>query len=508
MNTTKALFGTAIAMALGMVACWKFDPTHCASRDGDASCGTSQFCNACEAENHGCVDVQPSDACYVPGAQESSGSESSSASSTTLVVGTTAETTLLTSTGAVDSTSGSTGIVGCADNGDCTDASAPFCSSNGVCVSCEALEDPNAACAAVDGNTPVCAGGVCVQCTNEFLDACGGQTPVCGVDNVCTGCTEHFQCPQSACHLDGENVGACFDVADVVMVANGSELAAALGGLTPDARAVFVLSPGTYSVTADIGSSAEVAILSSGMTAPTLSGNGSQSVEVFGNAIVYLANMQVSNTDAGGAGISCSGTSVWIDDSTITGNSQLGLDVSGCNAYLRRTVIADNGGGGLDMSGGELRITTSAIGLNGNELSSSVGGLRVDGTIVDVTYSSLVGNEALDNTRGSVFCVGGVSGVIRNSIVIGAGDSISGCDDIMFDWSALDTAGFSGSNVDVGPVTPGWFVGLAANDFHLTASGQETFADIALWEPGDPLTDIDGDPIPMEQSSTPGYDQP
>ncbi len=32
--------------------------------------------------------------------------------------------------------------------------------------------------------------------------------------------------------------------------------------------------------------------------------------------------------------------------------------------------------------------------------------------------------------------------------------------------------------------------------------------DIAQWTKGDPLTDIDGDAIPQEMPSFPGYDQP
>ena len=32
--------------------------------------------------------------------------------------------------------------------------------------------------------------------------------------------------------------------------------------------------------------------------------------------------------------------------------------------------------------------------------------------------------------------------------------------------------------------------------------------DIALWQPGDPVADIDGDPIPTDLPSFPGYDQP
>jgi len=41
-----------------------------------------------------------------------------------------------------------------------------------------------------------------------------------------------------------------------------------------------------------------------------------------------------------------------------------------------------------------------------------------------------------------------------------------------------------------------WFVGYGAGNFHLQNDGLSLFADIAQWQPGDPLTDIDGDPRP------------
>jgi hypothetical protein len=53
-----------------------------------------------------------------------------------------------------------------------------------------------------------------------------------------------------------------------------------------------------------------------------------------------------------------------------------------------------------------------------------------------------------------------------------------------------------------------WFAMPDMGDYHLTTSGETEFADIAMWQEGDPLTDIDGDPIPTDMPSFPGYDQP
>jgi len=504
MTMNRPLFSTALAVALGAPACWVYDPSHCASQAGDASCAAGQYCDACQGERHGCVDVQPIATCYAPSAQASSGSESDSTQGTTLVVDSTDETT--SSTGAVDTTAGSTGILGCTDDDDCMDGGAPFCGPDGACVTCDALGDADGACAAVDGNTPVCAGGVCVQCTPDSASACAGQAPVC-VDNSCVACSEHSQCPDSACRLDGDEVGSCFDVADVIMIENAMDLSNALAQLDSGGRAVMVLSPGTYGVTISIGGSAEVAVLGAEGGTPVVSGNGSRAVDVFGSAIVYLANVQVDNN--AGDGVACSGTAVWIDDASVENNPQLGLtSTGGCGVHSRRSVFANNGGGGINCLAGELALENSAVGLNGNAFASSVGGVRVDGTAMTIIYSSIVANEALSDPRGSLSCTGGATGEVRNSIVVSGGSSVDACDAIAFATSAVDDPAIGGTTTDVGPAMNGWFVDLGLADFHLTMQGRAAMEGIAIWQDGDPVTDVDGDPIDLGILGYPGYDQP
>jgi len=494
-----------LGLVVGLAAsCWRPDYNHCGSNEGDASCPEGMFCDACEPENNGCTVEQPSTLCHVVGEPEvDDESSGSTAGSGTSDPGSSGSTTSEETSEATQGTT--TSSADCEIDDDCTSTDAPFCNDAGLCVSCEALSDPDGACLALDPGRPVCAAGACVQCTAEQAEACAGQTPVCGLDNICTPCIEHAECPQSACHLDGLDAGACFDVADVVMIGNTVDLSAALAALGPDDDAVFVLEAGTYGVTVDVGSNAEVAVLGGGMVAPTLTGNGVQSVEVFGNGIVYLGNVQVSNTDVGGNGLACAGTSVWLDDSRVR-NNQLGMDISGtCAAHLRRTVIDTNAAGGIDISSGQLSMRNSAVGRNGDDLSSSIGGMRLDGTVVDITYSSIIGNEAINPARGSLFCLGGETGSIRNSIVVGAGSSIDGCDGITFSNDALDDPGVTGMDlVNVGPTMPAWFAGLGLGDFHLTATGEMVFGGLATWQPGDPLTDFDGDPIATDGESTPG----
>src|SRR5690606_368738 len=120
------------------------------------------------------------------------------------------------------------------------------------------------------GETPVCNAGACVQCTEDKTSACTGGTPVCGEDFGCHPCTEHIECPDSACHLDGSDQGACFDVGDVVEVGNVAELNTAIAGISGSDRGVIRVVAGDYTgVTAEFLSSVEVAIIGQG--SPTIS---------------------------------------------------------------------------------------------------------------------------------------------------------------------------------------------------------------------------------------------
>jgi len=500
------------------------DPTYCGNNDGDAFCAAADpgapFCVAVADEcleaagitidhPNGCVAEMPApecrqscgvgndDNCLDPtvGSDESStGGETENPSTT------------------VDPDTGSstdeptTGPSGCMSDEECTDAEAPFCDPDGNCVACDGMPEPDAACEGADPQAPVCDAGACVQCTEENLAACEGTTPICGVGNTCEGCTEHAQCPESACHLDGADAGACFDAAEVQMVASTGALETAVEGLSADDDAVLVLTGSDYSgLSVDLVAAAEVAILGDG--SQTLSGSSSGAFfSSGGSSLVYLAGVTLAG-NVSGDGLSCSGSAVWLDDAEVRNNAQVGMDVSGgCEAHLRRTVVAVNNGGGVDIAGGGLYLVNSVVGRNGDDAVSIVGGIAVNGAEVDIRYSTIADNESTSAGGSSLGCNGAVSGEVRNSILSGAGSSID-CAGVTFDGNAADES-LGGSNENVGPFTAGWFANLGSNDFTLTASGQSEFMDIAQWEEGDPLFDFEGDAIPTDVPSFPGYDQP
>lgn len=292
------------------------------------------------------------------------------------------------------------------------------------------------------------------------------------------------------------------------MTANTAQLEAAFSSASANDDVVIVLTGTSYSgASIDFVTSAEIAVIGDG--SQDISGNASSGiVGIGGSAIVYFAGVSVAG-NISGDGLSCSGTSVWLDDSEVRNNAQVGLDVSGgCAAHLRRTIVAVNNAGGLDIAGGELHMRNSVVARNGDEFSSTVGGIALDGTIVDITYSTIAINEALTAARGSLFCSGGESGSIRNSTIVADGNTIDGCAAALLATNAVDDSGIGGPNDNVGAADPGWFSNVGADNFHLSMTGETVFMDLAQWQDGDPTTDVDGDPIPTDMPSFPGYGQP
>ena len=396
---------------------------------------------------------------------------------------------------------GSTTGPECMGDGDCMDPVAPFCDPSGACVSCNQMGDPDGACAGQDPALPVCEGGACVQCSTDNAAACEGMTPVCGEDNECVPCTEHDECPESACHLDGEDRGACFDLAEVVEVQTEAELRMAAS--QPGAGRVAIhLTGNNYALSQLLEvTDDEVAIIGAG--AESISRNGDPIFTVSGTGIVYLSRVAVEN--GSGDGLNCSGTSVWLDDTIVRNNAQAGMDISGgCAAHLRRGMVSANGSGGIVASGSPVYLVNTAVGENVD--TQDIAGIRITNGELWVSYSSIVANLAVMDPVDNIQCFGTPAGEIRNSIVVAmAGNSASGCGSLTWENNGLD-ADLSGTNVSVG-YAAGWF-DPAEGDFHLTTTGETTFTDIAMWQEGEPTTDVDGDPIPTDMPSFPGYDQP
>jgi hypothetical protein len=199
------------------------------------------------------------------------------------------------------------------------------------------------------------------------------------------------------------------------------------------------------------------------------------------------------------------GTAVYVDELRLAGHQGgLGLRVGpGASAWLDRTRVVLNARGGIVAEeGSTLMLRNTMIGSNG---SGGLGqhGLDVQGATVDVRFSTLANNDASE--ADSIHCEGG-DVQVRSSIVVGsAGNSID-CAGIDIEHSALDELIEGDGNVNVGPWNFEWFDDEPGN-FHLSPAGGLKFMNIALWEDGDPLIDIDGDPRPTTTSDYAGADR-
>jgi hypothetical protein len=355
----------------------------------------------------------------------------------------------------------------------------PFC-RDGACVSCSDTNDGDAACLGLDPDAPICADGACVQCTAEELGICSGTVPVCDVaTNTCVGCSAHAQCPASACHLDE---GSCLPEdrvwyvdgdADDCGTADGSvaspwcTIASALELVGPSSRGTLRIVPtaAPYAEAIAIEDDRVVALMSAEPGLPELDASGASTLTVDGATVLVQRLRLLGNT--GAPAVSLDDAMVWID----------------------RSEVVLNQGGGITASGSTmLHLRGSVIGAGGTGLADRQA-LLVDGASFDVVASTIAGNDG--SGFASVRCIGGGTGSIRASVVVGLDAPSISCAGIDVDASAIDTD-LPGDNLVVDDFDAAWFIDPAAGDFHLAPG--TPFTDIGVWQAGDLLVDLDGDP--------------
>ncbi len=384
-----------------------------------------------------------------------------------------AETSETTGAGATE-----TGPENCVDNGDCDNPDAPFCDElSGGCVPCNDLTGPDAACVEADAGTPLCIEGVCVQCTTDDHAACGDIAPFCDSgSNTCVACTEHGQCPDTACNLAR---GSCIDESNVAYVDGDQACGEGDGSLgaafcspsealesAGDEALLFIHDYGAqYSValTIDI----DVVLFSTSTYAqPRLRSYGDNpAMQVIGSGTLVIRNIHVSGS--GGEGVHINGGQAWIERSRIVKNSGGGIVVDG---------------------GGSLVLENSFVGGDVDTRAVDI----VDGT-VDINYTTIVAGFG-DTT--ALFCTDGQGSAVRNSIIISRSDADElVCPDLSVTSSALEVP--LGDNAELGPMDITWFSeDFAAGDFSLSGAHPLAIDIAATWLDGDPDTDINGDARP------------
>ncbi|MEM9460201.1 MAG: hypothetical protein AAGF11_38865 [Myxococcota bacterium] len=359
--------------------------------------------------------------------------------------------------------------VPCQSSDDCFEANAPICGDDDVCVGCDEVAGSDDACAALDPMRPVCERASCVECAATADERCREQSLVCDqVINQCVSCVEHEQCGDAACDLFA---GRCFPEDAVVHVGSGQEfnmIGSAVESLEAGASGTIVIHQGNYNEAVSVDAARSVALLAAGgEVSDWYSDEGPQLTVLDGSVTVDGLHL-VGNPVY--PGLHVQGGTAWVDRTYIIQN-EFGVRVFGANLMMRNSMVGALSA--LDASAVE--IYSSAVSILG---STVVGG--------DV----LLGSAALECSKNSIV-------LIRNSVVAEYADFSVLCPDAQVSYSAT-TVPFDGSgNVEVGSVSSGWFVDALSGDFHLSDTGFSLFADIARWQEGDPIIDIDGDARPL-----------
>lgn len=495
MNIRRFLF-LSVGLVLGTLAScigtYNF-PTegHCVNEDGDATCAMLDpempYCDGCSNARMGCVADRPAeDSCYYACGGQSIRDDDS------CVIPTDADTD--------DSDASCTGPA------DCTDPDQAFCDLvTGDCVGCDATADGDSACAGLDADAPVCAGGVCVQCAAGELGACAGTSPICDLDtSTCVGCSDHLQCQGSACDLAQGN---CFELSSVVHV-DGDEgcgigdggqaspfcsLGEALGEAPGDAVIILHernVNPLMYAETNLISTS--VAVLAAAGETPRILGSAGDALSVSGSGDLFIEGVEISGGDA--TGIVVNGAA-WIDDSRITDHAGHGVWVSGGELTIRRSRIVNNDAGAVLVDAGGVLVLESSFA--GGDQSDQRAVDIVDGA-ASIVYSTLAGGFGVAS---ALWCDDGSNTTVRNSLLVArTADDELNCAGASVTANALEMV--VAGNTSVGTMTDtGWFESYAQGDYGLSNMHPIQIDTAATWLTGDPTFDIDGDPRPATNGS-------
>lgn len=372
----------------------------------------------------------------------------------------------------------------------CSDASVcgvgkPICGADQMCHPCVAGDD--AKCLSRSPTTPKCDTGLgeCVGCKVNG-DCSQATAPICESDGSCRACRTDGECMSNICNLDG----SCADPNDVVYVDNlngtctGSHNGASNDPYCDIQTAITNLGIKKYIRVAGSSSSYPHVSITSGSftlvgpssgTRATVTGDASNlpGIGVTGMTTnVTLDGLEVTLGFAGQAGIACSsvaiGPTLTLRRMYVHGVPGAGLTADHCIVKLDRDQIGPlNAGGGIQLSSSQYSITNSFI--VGNNLANSPGvsfGSSCTPVGDGFQFNTVAGNAITPSGAGGITC--SASGtVISNSIVWGnsktGGTQLSG--NCMVDHVDLDdttTPGGTG-NVDLPPD----FVNAGSNDYHL-----------------------------------------
>jgi hypothetical protein len=156
--------------------------------------------------------------------------------------------------------------------------------------------------------------------------------------------------------------------------------------------------------------------------------------------------------------------------------------------------VNNTGGGIVVDGGGMLWLENSFVG--GGNVNNVSGVFVADGT-ADIIYSTL---GAGFGTATALSCGEGTNTTIRNSLLVAAADS----DELVCPGASVMSSAVEMENVpgaiSLGDMQASWFSnedgGYDAGNFFLSGTHPEAINTAAVWQTGDPTTDIEGTPRP------------
>lgn len=552
----SALLAACAALA-GLGGCLIYNENHCAyvmQNGGADPCPSDHVCSRCSADNNGCVALADLDSvapqCVEGGTsgtttqtattQPTEGTTMGPSSTSTSTSGTTigdTETTMqatATTTAGTDTTTSSTS--GSSTTGeptcdpdqqivdpDCGLPGEPYCVGVGVCGPCGELGGAGKTCADVDANKTVCddASGLCVQCTKDDTSACPAEAPGCSPDGVCAPCTEHRECPNTACDIEE---GLCFPEDSVIYVKNSfgcvngngqmdspyCTFAAVLPTLMPGKKTTIKVIPGGIAAMKPLALVMPgyiLAVVSSDKQVPTLDGSGNSDamIEVSTGSRVYAAKLRFRFSGSPSV-LQCTGGTFYLDDVKVEGdgaNTAKALDAVNCKTVVQRSRIFKNYLG-IQVTGGSISLENSHVAQNGKPNSAFGAFNLLNGATARINYSSIGVNSK--TLSASVFkCAPGIGQILlRNSAVLGSSP--------MYTPDCMAAIKQEMGLVQEVPVADEqtlfdmWFNGLV--DGALLAGAGGPLADKAMWGDGDPRWDYEGHARPLMSPSYAGADQP
>lgn len=559
----RATAFAAVAALAGAGGCLVYNENHCAyvMQNGAADpCPADFVCNRCTANNNGCVAVSDlgsvAPECLEQGAvTETTGpttgptSEPTTTPSTSTTPGSTTEdsttlpatatetgtsTTSATDTSETSTTTTNPSTTGeplCdpnqqVDDPDCAAMpGSPYCTGVGVCGPCGDLGDIGKTCGDLDPGKTVCdaTSGHCVECTKENTTACPSQMPGCNMDGECAPCTEHRECPNTACDIEE---GVCFPPDSVIYVKNDLNVCTggngtqakpfcnfqvALPNITPGVKTTIKVIPGGMAAMKPLALVAPgyiIAVLSSDKQIPTLDGksNTDSTIEVSSTSRVYVSKLRFQYSGSP-AVLQCTSGILYLDDVKIEGdgvNAAKALDAVSCKTVIQRSRIFKNSSG-IQLTGGSISIENTHMAQNG-AASAAFGGFNfVGGATARINYSSIALHNLTKSTS-TIKCAAGIGQiVIRNSAVLGLKPMFSAeCAGVI--KQEMGVIQEVNSIDEQTALSDMWFDGLV--DGALPADAGGPLKDQAMWELGDPRYDHDGILRPTDAPSFAGADQP